>query len=142
MEITIPAQPDRLYDVLAFVGEAMRGAGIDETSQNNINIAVEEIFVNIANYAYPDGEGGVTVRLSAGSGQFTARFIDRGTRYDPLAKPDPDTSLPAMERDIGGLGILMVKKLMDQVEYRYEDGMNILTLQKSWRDEVVAYEES
>ena len=134
-EITIPAHPDRLYDVLAFVGEAMRGAGIDEINQNNINIAVEEIFINIANYAYLDVEGSVTVRLSVGSGQFTARFIDCGTRYDPLGKPDPDTALSAMERDIGGLGIFMVKKLMDQVEYRYEDGMNILTMQKSWRDE-------
>ena len=134
-EITVPAQNDRLYDVLAFVGEAMRGAGISEINQNNINIAVEEIFVNIANYAYPDGDGGVTVSLSAESGKFTARFLDGGTRYDPLAKPDPDTSLSANEREIGGLGILMVKKLMDRVEYEYRDGQNILTIKKSWRDE-------
>ena len=132
-EITIPAQPEHLYNVLAFVGEAMRDAGISEINQNNINIAVEEIFVNIASYAYPDGEGDIDVRLSAGSGQITVEFRDGGTPYDPLAKPDPDTSLSAMERDIGGLGILIVKKLMDHVEYRYENNMNTLLIQKATR---------
>jgi len=129
-EITVCAKPDCLYDVLAFVGEAMRSARMDKTEQNNINIAVEEIFVNIASYAYPDGEGFVTVRLSTGAGQFAASFMDDGTRYDPLAQSDPDTSLSAKERDIGGLGILMIKKLMDSVEYEYRDERNILTIKK------------
>ncbi|MCL2111973.1 MAG: ATP-binding protein [Clostridiales bacterium] len=132
-EITIPARPDRLYDVLEFIGGAMRGAEISESDQNNINIAVEEIFVNIANYAYPNGEGDITVRLSTEQDQFTVEFKDGGTQYDPLAKPDPDTSLSAEERNIGGLGILIVKKLMDRVEYRYENNTNTLLIQKATR---------
>ncbi|MCL2033121.1 MAG: ATP-binding protein [Oscillospiraceae bacterium] len=129
-QITLPARLDRLDDVFGFVGAAMQNAGLNAKRQNNINVAVEEIFVNIAKYAYPEKEGGVTIRLSVGPSKFSVEFSDGGIPYNPLLKADPDMSLSADEREIGGLGIFMTKKLMDHVEYRYENNMNILLVQK------------
>ena len=133
-EWKIPARLDRLSELLAAVGDTMREAGISGKSQNSVMIAVEEIFVNIASYAYAPGEGDAAVRLSANPKQTVVEFRDGGMPYNPLARPNPDTSLSADEREIGGLGILMVKKLMDHVEYRYEDGMNVLRIEKSHDD--------
>ena len=103
---------------------------MDEDGQNAMLIAAEEIFINIASYSYPGGEGEVRVRLTAGPDIFEAEFRDGGTPYDPLARPDPDTSLPVEEREIGGLGIFIVKKLTDHAEYRYENSENILLIRK------------
>ena len=100
---------------------------------NQIAIAVEEIFVNIANYAYRPDVGDATIRCqisTKGQPQITIEFLDSGKPYDPLKNAEPDTTLPAEERRIGGLGIFMVKRLMDTVKYEYKDGKNILTLQK------------
>ena len=99
-----------------------------------IDIAVEEIFVNIANYAYGDNVGIVMIRskVSAEPYSITITFIDNGVSYDPLSKPDPDVTLSAEDRQIGGLGIYMVKKNMDSIDYQYLDGQNILTLTKRW----------
>jgi len=130
LEIKIPAHTDRLGEVLAFVGAAMRGTGIDMKQENNINIAVEEVFVNIAHYAYPSGEGDVTVSLPVTPGSFVIEFRDSGLPYDPLSRCDPDITLSAAEREIGGLGIFMVKQLMDSVSYRYENECNVLTISK------------
>ena len=129
-ELTIPARLDRFGELLEFIGAATQAAGLDLKNQNNINIAVEEIFVNIASYAYPDGEGVVTVRISFEADTFTAEFKDSGMFYNPLGKADPDTYLSAGEREIGGLGIFMVKKIMDEVSYEYKNGQNILTIRK------------
>ena len=129
-QITVPAKADRLDEVFGLVEGAMQGLGMDTKQQNTVKIAVEEIFVNIASYAYPSGEGEAAVFVSAGPEKLTIEFQDSGTPYDPLAKADPDTSLSADERQIGGLGIFMVKKMMDAVTYRYEDGKNILTIEK------------
>ena len=98
-----------------------------------IDVAVEEIFVNIANYAYnPDiGSAGITVETQEDPLSVVITFTDGGVPYDPLKKPDPDVTLPAEERQIGGLGIYMVKKSMDDISYDYKDGKNILTLKKN-----------
>jgi anti-sigma regulatory factor (Ser/Thr protein kinase) len=133
-EITIPACVDRLVNVLGFLENAMRDAGLDEKQQNKVNVAVEEIFVNIAHYAYPSSEGDVKVCVSADADKIIIKFKDAGTPYNPLAKPDPDTSLSADEREIGGLGILMVKRMMDEVSYEYGDRQNILTIVKKRAD--------
>lgn len=92
----------------------------------------EEVYVNIAHYAYAPGTGEVTVRLAFAEAPKKAviTFIDSGVPFDPLAKADPDVTLSAEERDIGGLGIYMTKKTMDEVHYEYKDGHNILTLTK------------
>jgi len=129
-ELKIPARVDRLDDVLEFIGKAVNDAGMDGKFRSNINIAVEEIFVNIAHYAYPSGEGDVIISASVTPDNLIFELSDSGTPYDPLGKDDPDITLSAEEREIGGLGIFMVKKLVDDVSYRYEDGKNILTLSK------------
>jgi len=132
--VTVPALVDRVDDVFALIDEAMINAGIEVKMQNNIRIAAEEIFVNIASYAYPEGEGEVAVSVSADENSIVIEFADSGTPYDPLVKADPDITLSADERDIGGLGVFMVKKMMDSVEYRYEGNKNVLTIKKYFND--------
>jgi len=130
LKLKVPACIDRLDEVLEFVGAAVGEAGISGKYNNNINIAVEEVFVNIAHYGYQSGEGDVFMSLSVSPEKFIMEFRDNGTPYDPLSRDDPDTTLSADEREIGGLGIFMVKQLMDSVSYRYEDGSNVLTITK------------
>ena len=93
---------------------------------------IEELFVNIANYAYGDGEGDMTLGIGFDeeSRTITFRMADKGTTFDPLQKPDPDITLSAEDREIGGLGIFITKKTMDTVRYAYENGENILTMIK------------
>jgi anti-sigma regulatory factor (Ser/Thr protein kinase) len=117
---------------MAFVDETLEEAGCSMKVQMQIDIAVEEIFVNIAHYTYTPGAGDAVLRVELQENPRTVSitFEDRGVPYDPLAKEDPDVTLDAEERQIGGLGIYMVKKSMDEVKYRHEDGKNILTLVK------------
>lgn len=96
-----------------------------------IDVAVEEIYINIAHYAYAPSTGEVEVSCGEENGVFTVMFSDRGKPFDPLAHADPDITLSADEREIGGLGIFMTKKFMSSVDYRYEDGKNILTITKA-----------
>ena len=98
--------------------------------QNQIRIVVDEVFSNIARYAYHPEVGGATVRIAVDD-DITIEFEDSGVAYDPLAKEDPDVSLSAEEREIGGLGLFLVKNLMDSVEYRREGNKNILRIKKS-----------
>lgn len=132
-ELTVPATLEQLDAVQAFIEEELEENGCPMKAVMQISIAVEEIYVNIAHYAYHPEIGEATVRCCVGGDplQVTVQFLDSGKPFDPLAKPDADVSLSAEERDIGGLGILMVKKSMDDVTYEYKDGCNILTLKKS-----------
>lgn len=131
-ELVIDALTDNLPQVLAFVDGELEAADCPMKIQMQIDIAVEEIFVNIANYAYAPEVGTATVRVEVMDEPpaVDITFIDGGVPYDPLAKADPDVTLSAEERQIGGLGIFMVKKTMDDVKYEYLDGHNILTLKK------------
>ncbi|MCR5088533.1 MAG: SpoIIE family protein phosphatase [Oscillospiraceae bacterium] len=131
-ELTTEAEVDRLAEVLAFVDGELEKLDCPPKAQMQLDIAVEEIFVNIAHYAYAPESGTATVRVGARSDpkRVTITFTDRGTPYDPLARADPDVTLSAEERQIGGLGIFMVKKSMDDMRYEYQDGQNILTLEK------------
>jgi anti-sigma regulatory factor (Ser/Thr protein kinase) len=131
-EQTFPATTEALNDAMAFVDETLEEVGCSMKVQMQIDIAVEEIFVNIAHYAYTPGAGDAVLRveLQENPRAVSITFEDRGVPYDPLAKEDPDVTLDAEERQIGGLGIYMVKKSMDEVKYRHEDGKNILTLVK------------
>lgn len=132
-ELTVPATLEQLDAVQAFIEEELEENGCPMKAVMQISIAVEEIYVNIAHYAYHPEIGEATVRCCVGGDplQVTVQFLDSGKPFNPLAKPDADVSLSAEERDIGGLGILMVKKSMDDVTYEYKDGCNILTLKKS-----------
>ncbi len=131
-ELEIEARTENLPQVLAFVDEQLETADCPMKIQMQIDIAVEEIFVNIAHYAYnPEvGTAMVRVEILGDPPSVDITFIDGGVPYDPLAKADPDVTLSAEERQIGGLGIFMVKKSMDDVKYTYLDGHNILTLKK------------
>ena len=131
-ELEIEAITENLSEVLAFVDEQLEAADCPMKIQMQIDIAVEEIFVNIAHYAYKSGTGKAVVRVETlpDPPSVDITFIDNGIPYDPLTKEDPDITLSAEERPIGGLGIFMVKKSMDDVRYEYLDGHNILTLKK------------
>ncbi len=132
-ELDIDAADENLDEVQAFVDERLENTGCSVKAQMQIAVVVEEVFINIAHYAYaPDtGRAKMRAEVSEEPRCLTITFADRGIPYNPLAKPDPDLSLPASEREIGGLGILMTKKFMDDVAYEYRDGQNILTLKKN-----------
>ena len=131
-EMTIEARIENLDQVLAFVDGCLEALDCPMKTQLQIDVAVEELFVNIAHYAYTPGVGMATVRLEAVSDPpaVAITFIDRGIPYDPLEKADPDVTLSAEEREIGGLGIYMVKKSMDDMTYERRDGQNVLTIRK------------
>ena len=121
-----------LRQVQSFVQEQLEGIPCSEKVKMAIDIAVEEIFVNIALYAYPQHIGEAVIETeTAEDGSFLViTFRDEGLPYDPLNKEEPDVTLPIGARPIGGLGIYLVKRLMDKVSYRYEDGQNMLCVQK------------
>ena len=132
VELTLPAEVENLNQVLALVEGELEKVNCPVKTQMQINIAVEEMFVNIANYAYKPGHGNATVRIKtdAEKREMEITLTDSGFPYDPLAKPDPDVTLSAEERKIGGLGIFMVKKSMDEVSYEYRDQQNIFRMKK------------
>ena len=116
----IEALTDNLPNVLEYIDSELEKMDCPFKVQMQIDIAVEEIFVNIASYAYAPDTGKATIK------------IESGVPYDPLKKQDPDVTLSADEREIGGLGIFMVKKSMDDMFYEYKDGQNILTIVKKF----------
>ena len=132
-ELTLEATNDNLQAVLDFVDEKLGGIACSPKAKMQMEIAVEEVFVNIANYAYAPDKGSATVRVEVTKDPVTVciTFIDRGMPYDPLKKDDPDITLSAEEREIGGLGIFMTKQMVDDVTYEYKEGQNILTLKKT-----------
>lgn len=129
---TFPAKTESLNDVLGFVEETLETFECPMKIQAAICVAIEEVFVNVARYAYPDAEGDMTLHIGFDeqSRNVTFRMADKGVPFDPLKKPDPDITLSAEEREIGGLGIFITKKTMDTVTYAYENNENILTMIK------------
>ena len=129
---TFPAKVEALSDVLGFVDETLESYECPMKTQTAVCVAIEEVFVNVAHYAYGEGEGDMALGIgfNAESREITFRMTDKGTPFDPLKKPDPDITLPAEDREIGGLGIFITKKTMDTVTYVYENGENILTMTK------------
>ena len=134
-ELTLPATLENIAVVTAFIDEQLEALDCAMKAQIQIDVAIDELFGNIAHYAYGSETGDATVRFDFDEATRVASiaFIDRGVPFDPLAKADPDVTLSAEEREIGGLGIFMVKKSMDKVEYRFENGSNILTIFKHIR---------
>ncbi|MDY6400271.1 MAG: ATP-binding protein [Synergistales bacterium] len=132
--LNIDAEVSNLDKVLAFVDEKLESYGCLPKTQMQIDIAVEEIFVNIASYAYNPEKGSAAISVETQEDPLAViiTFTDGGVPYDPLKKPDPDVTLSAEKRQIGGLGIYMVKKSMDNVTYEYKDGKNILTITKKF----------
>ena len=132
-EITVTADVKNLETITTFVDEGLEQFDCPPRAQMQLDIAVDELFSNIAYYAYQPGTGEVTVQVEITGEPASAMltFIDGGIPYDPLSHADPDTTLSAQERQIGGLGIYMVKKSMDEVSYQYLDGKNMLTIRKN-----------
>ena len=131
-DITVEATLDNLEVVQNFVSEELENQGCSMKVMMQIEIAVEEIYVNIVHYAYNPEIGKATIRCEVTDNpmQVIIQFMDSGVPFDPLAKEDADITLSAEERQIGGLGIFMVKKSMDEVSYEYKEGKNVLTIRK------------
>ena len=132
-ELNIASTVENIETVTDFVNEQLEDLDCPMKAQMQIDIAIDEIFGNIAHYAYHPGVGEATVRVEVIEDPHAVEitFVDKGVPYDPLAKADPDTTLSAEEREIGGLGIYMVKKSMDGMAYEYVDGQNILKVRKN-----------
>lgn len=132
-ELTLPAARENIPAVIDFVNRELESLGCPAKTEAQIDFAIDELYSNIANYGYDGENGRVLVRLETVSRPraVTISFIDEGRPFNPLEREDPDVSLPARERKIGGLGIFMVKKSMDDVHYEYRDGKNILTIRKT-----------
>lgn len=131
-ELTINATIENIRTVTDFVDAQLEALDCPMKAQMQIDIAIDELFSNIAYYAYNPDVGPATVRVEVQQEPLAVviSFIDNGVPYDPLSKEDPDTTLSAEARDIGGLGIYMVKKSMDAVSYEYKNGQNILSIKK------------
>ena len=134
MNKTFPAKIEALSDVLGFVDQTLETYECPMKIQTAICVAIEEVFVNVAHYAYGDGEGDMTLGIGFDeeSRAITFRMTDKGVPFDPLKKPDPDITLSAEDREIGGLGIFIAKKTMDTITYAYENGENVLTMIKKF----------
>ena len=132
-ELTIEATPENVDKVIEFIDGMLEEYGCGVKEQMAIDVAVDELFSNIAHYAYNPDTGYATVLVDVKNDPLAVEitFIDHGVPYDPLAKADPDTTLSVEDRQIGGLGIFIVKKSMDAVNYEYKDGKNILTIKKN-----------
>ncbi|MGN0151234.1 MAG: ATP-binding protein [Wujia sp.] len=136
-EITVEASLDNLDNILEFIEDALDEASCPKKICMQLVLCMEEVFVNIASYAYEDQQGSCTIyletRYTETDGTITIEIVDSGVEFNPLEKEDPDITLSADEREIGGLGIFMVKKIMDMVEYSYQNKKNILKMEKSWQ---------
>ena len=132
-ELTLDAVVANLDRVLGFVDARLESLDCPIRTQMQIDVAVEELFVNIASYAYGPEGGTATILLESYDDpkRISITFIDSGWAYDPLQRPDPDLTLPAEKREIGGLGIYMVKKSMDDVRYERRGDENVLTITKN-----------
>ena len=131
-ELTIAATVENIDTVTDFVGEQLEAFDCPMKAQMQINIAIDELFGNIAHYAYNPETGDATVRVEVIEDPLAVviTFIDQGIPYDPLKQADPNITLSAEEREIGGLGIFIVKKFMDHIRYEYRGGQNELTMTK------------
>ena len=127
-ETKIEAKLANLAMVVQSVSACAKEAGVGAEKLMHVELATEEALANICNYAYPQGAGEVVVRCKADEGLFTIEIVDSGIPFDPTARPDPDLTKDITERPLGGLGVFFVKKLMDGVKYRRENGRNILVL--------------
>lgn len=131
-EITVDATIDNVQTITDFVDERLEEMNCPVKAQMQLNIVIDELCSNVARYAYSDKTGKVTVSVDTVDKPMKVwlTFTDEGVPYNPLAKEDPDITLSAEERKLGGLGIYMVKKMMDEFRYEYKDGKNIVTVCK------------
>ena len=130
-KIVLPNDVQEVPKLAAFVDEVCEWMGFDPMLTMQLNLAIEEAVVNVMDYAYPPGtKGEVDIEVKADADKLMFTISDNGVAFDPTAKAEVDTTLSAEERQIGGLGIHLVRHIMDHVEYERKDGRNILRLSK------------
>ncbi len=131
-ELTLKATVENIVPVTAFVESTLEEVGCPMKAQMQINVALDELFGNIARYAYTPEVGDVTVQVDFDEAEriVSITLIDSGSPFNPLLTKEPDVTMSAEERQIGGLGIFLVRKTMDALEYHFQDGHNILTFRK------------
>ena len=131
-ELTVKATLENIPRVTAFVDAQLEALDCPVKAQTQLDVAIDELFSNIARYAYAPDTGEATVRFAFDGESRTVviTLIDSGVPFDPLAQAEPDVTLSAGEREIGGLGIFLVRRIMYSVDYSYENGNNILTIYK------------
>ena len=137
-ELTMKAEYGRLDEVMGFVDGLLEKFGCPEYVQLQIELAVEELYLNIASYAYYPGTGNATIRVEnrkRPARHVIITFIDSGAPYDPLARQDPDLDVEVEDRKVGGLGIFMVRSCMDDIKYEYKNGQNRLTIRKNLKEQ-------
>ena len=132
-KLSLPAKRENIPEVIDFVDRELDELGCPEKTKTQINIAIDELYGNIASYAYGEESGAVTVVIDSDitPGAVSISFQDEGKPFNPLESGEPDVTLSARERKVGGLGIFLVRKCMDDVLYEYRDGKNILTIRKT-----------
>ena len=129
--LTLPNDIETIPQLNEFIDTVAEEIGLDVSLVMSLNLALEEAVVNVMEYAYPQGEkGDVEIEVVADDDWLTFIISDSGTAFDPTTKEDADTTLSAEERPIGGLGIFLVRQLMDSIQYERTDGKNVLTLRK------------
>ena len=128
------AKKESLPEAMAFLEEQLDKLNVDAKKKMQVSIAVEELFVNIANYSYAAEDGEVEIQIDKDA-VLIISLIDSGQPFNPLERKDPDVNAPLEERDIGGLGIYMAKQNADKIEYEYKDGKNIVRIFKKLKDE-------
>ncbi len=131
-QLQYPASLDKLESLTDFISTQMEKIDAPIKAINQVLIASEEIYVNIAHYAYKDKEGNADITVKLDTNVISITFEDSGIPFNPLEKEDPDVTLTLEDREVGGLGIFMVKKIMDDVTYEYKDNKNVLTITKHW----------
>lgn len=134
-ELTLEALVSNIDKVTDFINRELKEYSCPERARKQIDIAIDELFGNIARYAYNPEVGAATVIIEVVENPLSVEltFMDDGKAYNPLERADPDTKLSAEDRPVGGLGIYMVKKSMDELVYEYKDGKNILKIRKSMK---------
>ena len=132
-KITLPATFENIETATEFINAILEGADCSMKAQMQLDIALDELISNVVRYAYTPETGNITVSIEILEEPRRAvlTLTDEGIPYDPMQKEDPDITLPAEERSIGGLGIYIVKKSMDEMTYKYNDGKNIVTIIKN-----------
>jgi anti-sigma regulatory factor (Ser/Thr protein kinase) len=126
--VHVNAVESSLAEAQRFIVRNAETAGLSPAVMTKLEIVSEEIFINQVHYAYGDRGGDVEIRCEVREGMFCAEFVDDGPAFDPLAQPPPDTSAPLIERSAGGLGIELVRKLTDRMEYRRDGEKNVFCI--------------
>ncbi len=130
-EIKVKADKEAIDEVYSFIEEELLSVeGCSRRDALKLHMVIDELFTNVANYAYENSEGEVTVGFDEENSLVSISFIDSGTPYNPLDQESPDVTLSAKERKIGGLGVFMVKNTVDDISYERKDGKNIVTVYK------------